>query len=81
MVQKGQYLVNKILRQTILIPLILVFKQMCASISKANKRPKRQSRGDSQKIDGPTPKAVRTPVGSTPEAPAKFSKPRTRSEE
>ena len=76
------YYDNKILRQTILIPLILVFKQMCASISKANKRPKSQSRGDSQKINGPTPKAVTTQVGTTQEiASKKFSKPRTRSKE
>ena len=72
----------KIFRQTILTSLILVFKQMCASISKQNKRPNNKTGGDSAKNDGPTPKAVMTQVGTTPEiAPEKFNKPRTRSEE
>ena len=71
-----------ILRQIILIPLILVLKQMCASISIINKRPTNQSRGDSQKSDGPATKLVIIQVGTTQEvAPTKFSKPRTRSEE
>ena len=55
---------------------------MCASISKQNKRPNNKTGGDSAKSDGPTPKAVITQVGTTPEiAPEKFNKPRTRSEE
>ena len=68
------YYENKIFRQTILTSLILVFKQMCASISKQNKRPNNKTGGDSAKSDGPTPKSVMTQVGTTAEiAPEKFN--------
>ena len=55
---------------------------MCGSIFKSNKRPSSPASDNSKKSDGPTPKVVKNQEFTSQEVvAAKFSGPRTRSQE